>query len=71
MTNTSKIAIGFAVGTLLGATLGLLFAPKKGSQTRAIIGDKARDVAEKVNRKYAQARDVLGVNKMHQDEVMV
>jgi gas vesicle protein len=41
MTNTGKIATGVLVGTVLGAALGLLLAPKKGSKTRALIADKA------------------------------
>jgi gas vesicle protein len=40
MTNTGKIATGVLVGTVLGAALGLLLAPKKGSKTRALIADK-------------------------------
>jgi gas vesicle protein len=35
MNNTGKIALGILVGTVVGGTLGILFAPKKGAKTRA------------------------------------
>ncbi len=59
MTNTTKIVTGFAVGTLLGATLGLLFAPMKGSKTRAMIADKTKDVSDSVGNTYAKAKDMI------------
>lgn len=71
MTNSSKIATGFIAGTLFGVAIGMLFAPKKGSQTRAMISDKAKEIAGSVSRKYVQTKDYLGMNKMHQDEVVV
>jgi gas vesicle protein len=59
MTNTTKIVTGFAVGTLLGATVALLFAPMKGSKTRALIADKTKDVSDSVSNTYAKAKDML------------
>ena len=59
MTNTTKIVTGFAVGTLLGATLGLLFAPMKGSKTRSMIADKTKDVSDSVGNTYAKAKDMI------------
>jgi gas vesicle protein len=59
MTNTTKIVTGFAVGTLLGATLGLLFAPMKGSKTRSLIADKTKDVSDSVGKTYEKAKDML------------
>jgi gas vesicle protein len=61
MTNTGKIATGVLVGTVLGAALGLLLAPKKGSKTRALIADKARDVGATVSSGYKKAKDMLGM----------
>ena len=34
-------------GGFLGATLGVLFAPRKGSDTRKILGEKVDDLAQK------------------------
>jgi len=63
MTNTGKIATGFILGTVLGTTLGLLFAPKKGSKTRALIAEKANDVKATVSDKYIKAKDLLGLDR--------
>jgi gas vesicle protein len=59
MKTTTKIITGFAVGTLLGATLALLFAPMKGSQTRSLIVDKTKDVSDTVGKTYEKAKDML------------
>jgi gas vesicle protein len=48
MKNSGKIMIALGVGTLLGAVLGILFAPAKGSETRNKISSSAHDLAEKV-----------------------
>ena len=35
-------------GGALGATLGILFAPRKGSETRKILGEKLEELSKKV-----------------------
>lgn len=44
---TEKFIIGAAIGAVAGAVAGLLFAPQSGKETRKMIGEKAKDVAEK------------------------
>ncbi len=39
--------LGFAVAVALGATLGVIFAPKEGSKTQKDIIDKAQELAKK------------------------
>ncbi len=47
----------FLAGAALGGALGVLFAPKKGSESRQDLKDKATDVAKKVkNADYAEIK---------------
>ncbi|OMP32805.1 MULTISPECIES: YtxH domain-containing protein [Mangrovimonas] len=48
MSNSNSI-FGLLVGTAVGATLGILFAPEKGSVTRQRIADEAMSAADKFN----------------------
>lgn len=43
-----NVAKGAAIGTLVGLTVGVLFAPKSGKETRQLIADKSVDTAEAV-----------------------
>ncbi|MGB9749240.1 MAG: YtxH domain-containing protein [Caldisericia bacterium] len=38
---------GFLTGLVVGAILGILFAPAKGTETRKIIYEKGKEVIEK------------------------
>lgn len=58
MTNESKTGIlGLLAGAAIGATLGILFAPRSGKETRDIIGRKVRDTKDDVDEMIDKARD--------------
>lgn len=40
MKNTNKIFIALGIGAAAGAVLGVLFAPRKGVETRKLIAEK-------------------------------
>lgn len=50
--NTSRILLGFAAGAAIGAALGILFAPDKGTETRRRISEKSGDVADSIKDKF-------------------
>lgn len=55
--NTGKI-IGAAVGgALVGAALGVLFAPEKGSVTRGKIAGEAKKLGENMKKKMGEEID--------------
>ena len=69
MTNTEKIATGVLVGAAVGATLGILFAPDKGSKTRAKIVDKSKEMGSSVGKGFDKAKDLLNLKKQKEDEM--
>ncbi len=50
--STGKVVLGVLAGTAIGATLGILFAPDKGSETRKKIAKKSNDYADKLSGKF-------------------
>jgi len=70
MTNSKKIVAGVLIGAAVGTVLGILFAPKKGVKTRALIADKARNVGSTVNSSYNKAKDMLGVTHAKEEVTM-
>ena len=43
--DTEKVLLGFLAGVAVGATLGILFAPDSGANTRKKISQKGQDYA--------------------------
>jgi gas vesicle protein len=50
--NTGKVILGVVAGVALGAALGILFAPDKGTSTRKKISKKRNDLTEDLERKF-------------------
>ncbi|GAA4059180.1 MULTISPECIES: YtxH domain-containing protein [Flavobacterium] len=56
--NTGKIVGSLVVGALVGVTLGVLFAPHKGTRTRSMIAGGAEDMAKDFKKKMSrEAKD--------------
>ncbi len=45
--STKNVLVAAGAGAVVGAVLGVLFAPAKGSETRAAISSKAKDLKDK------------------------
>ncbi len=66
--NSGKVLLGLLAGVAAGATLGILFAPEKGTTTRRKIvqkgddyasglGEKFNDFIDSVTQKFEDLRD--------------
>ena len=49
--------MGLLTGTVLGAGLGMLLAPKAGSELRGVIGEQARNLGNVANEQYKKASE--------------
>ena len=52
--------MGLLTGTVLGAGLGMLLAPKAGAELRGAIGEQARNLGSKASEQYRRAHDSAG-----------
>jgi len=55
--SNSKVLLGFVVGAAVGAALGILFAPDKGTETRRKISEQGNDLADDLKGKFADLVD--------------
>jgi gas vesicle protein len=62
MDNNTKIFLGFLAGVVAGVAAGLLLAPERGTATRKLLLDKAKDLSqdalEKLNPQLEKAGDL-------------
>ncbi|WP_179376151.1 YtxH domain-containing protein [Winogradskyella wichelsiae] len=60
MSNNGNTVLGILAGTAVGAVLGILFAPDKGSETRRRIAEEAATKRDQMAEKAIELRDSLG-----------
>src|SRR5579862_8830455 len=59
--NGSSFVMGLLAGTVLGAGLGMLFAPKAGSALRGQLGEQVGNLANTASDGYRQASENAGL----------
>jgi gas vesicle protein len=52
--------MGLLTGTVLGAGLGMLLAPRAGSELRGQLGEQARNLANTASEQYRRAQEQAG-----------
>ena len=57
--NTGKVLLGILTGLAVGATIGILFAPEKGSSTRKKISKKSKKYAEEWGGSFNEFMDTM------------
>jgi len=55
--STGKIVLGVLAGAAVGALVGVLFAPDKGSETRRKIAKKGEDLTDDLKDKFNEFID--------------
>ena len=55
--NKTNVAIGILTGVAVGALLGVLFAPDKGTETRKKIMSKGGDLRDSIKDKFTGLMD--------------
>ena|SRR5438034_1020303 len=55
-----SFVLGLLTGTVLGAGLGMLFAPKAGSELRSQLSEQAGNVANQASEGYRRATESAG-----------
>ncbi len=55
--SATKTLLGFIAGAAVGAALGILFAPDKGTETRRKISEQGNDLADNLKGKFTDLVD--------------
>lgn len=54
--NSKQVLLGVMAGVVVGAALGILFAPDKGEGTRKKISKKGSDVMDSITKKFEKLK---------------
>lgn len=63
--NTTNVAIALLTGAAIGAVIGILFAPGKGSETRKKLTRKANGLTDAMNEKVQELIESFDTNSDH------
>jgi gas vesicle protein len=63
MNNTSKILTALIVGAAVGAVLGILYAPDKGSETRKKVNEEGKKMSDAIKNKINEVKEKMASAK--------
>lgn len=61
--NSGKIITAFVLGAAVGAALGILFAPDKGSETRKKINEEGKKMSDAIKNKFNEMQEKMNAVK--------
>lgn len=67
--NNAQVAVAIVAGLAAGAVISVLFAPKKGTETRKLIGNTAKNAGDGLKNTYASLKDKI-VNTKAEDIIL-
>ena len=70
MNNNENTVLGILAGTAIGAVLGILFAPDKGSSTRRKMVEQAENTKERIAETTLDLRDKAAATVASQRETL-
>ena len=70
MNKSESTLIGILIGTAIGATLGVLFAPDKGINTRQRIADEAKAAKDKIADTAVDLKDSFANTVTHKTQTL-
>jgi gas vesicle protein len=68
MNNASKVVLGLAAAATVGAAIGMLLAPEKGTDMQQRIRTGANQLLKEINELIATGKDVINQNIGDQTE---
>ena len=63
MSKSSKILTALIAGTAVGALVGILFAPDKGSETRKKVNEEGKKMSDAIKNKFNEMKKKMNAVK--------